>query len=165
MWGAHHGVHLTCIHPRWEAAEAESPVLLQKGLGLGFEGTCSRASAKQHNRRGSTRLDSTHASATMSLRPDRKDRKGTFKKTIDVEDARRKREDNIVELRKSKRDENLQKKRMVFAAGHDSSAMEDSTRNGGATMQQKVRNSCIRLLQPCAHSCTCRANEDACQAF
>lgn len=49
---------------------------------------------------------------------------------------RRKREDNIVELRKSKRDENLQKKRMVFAAGHDSGTMEDSTR--GAGMQQKV---------------------------
>jgi hypothetical protein len=48
----------------------------------------------------------------------------------------RKREDNIVELRKNKRDENLQKKRMVFAGGHDSGTMEDSTRGGG--MQEKV---------------------------
>ena len=50
----------------------------------------------------------------------------------------RKREDNIVELRKSKRDENLQKKRMVFAAGHDSATESDSTRFSGAAMQQKV---------------------------
>lgn len=90
----------------------------------------------------------------MSLRPDRDARrKAGFKKTIDIEDARRKREDNIVELRKSKRDENLQKKRMVFAAGHDSSAMEDSTRNGGAAMQQKVHrvlSSCCRHAPQCA---------------
>lgn len=52
----------------------------------------------------------------------------------------RKREDNIVELRKNKRDENLQKKRMIFAAGHDSGTMEDSTRGSG--MHQKVMRSC-----------------------
>ena len=32
---------------------------------------------------------------------------------IDLDEARRKREDNIVQLRKDKRDENLQKKRMT----------------------------------------------------
>jgi HEAT repeat protein len=73
----------------------------------------------------------------MSLKGDR--RKG-FMRTLDPDVSRSKREDNIVELRKSKRDENLQKKRMVFAAGHDSSAMEDSTRNGGAAMQQKLES-------------------------
>lgn len=35
------------------------------------------------------------------------------KKGIDLDEARRKREDNIVQLRKDKRDENLQKKRMT----------------------------------------------------
>ena len=79
----------------------------------------------------------------MSLKGDR--RKG-FMRTLDPDVSRRKREDNIVELRKSKRDENLQKKRMVFAAGHDSSAMEDSTRNGGAAMQQKVHTCSVLLL-------------------
>lgn len=53
-------------------------------------------------------------------------------KGIDADDARRKREDNIIELRKNKRDENLQKKRMIFATGgvEDSSrSLEDSNRN------------------------------------
>lgn len=76
---------------------------------------------------------------TMSLRPDsRADRrKKGFKKGIDAEDARRKREDNIIELRKTKRDENLQKKRMVGGFGGDGLSMEDSTRSGAA-LQQKV---------------------------
>ena len=59
-------------------------------------------------------------------------RKKAFMKGIDADDARRKREDNIIELRKNKRDENLQKKRMVFATGgvEDSSrSLEDSNRN------------------------------------
>lgn len=79
----------------------------------------------------------------MSARPTSRadQRKKGFKKGIDADDARRKREDNIVELRKSKRDENLQKKRMMFATGHDSSAMEDSTRGGPAAVAQKVRSS------------------------
>ena len=78
----------------------------------------------------------------MSLRPtSRADaRKKGFKKGIDADDARRKREDNIVELRKTKRDENLQKKRMMFATGHDSAAMEDSTRGGGGAAAQKVHD-------------------------
>lgn len=66
-------------------------------------------------------------------------RKKGFKKGIDVEDARRKREDNIVELRKNKRDENLQKKRMVSGFAGDSFAMEESTRTSTAALQQKVR--------------------------
>jgi importin subunit alpha-1 len=53
-------------------------------------------------------------------------RRSGFKKTVDLEDARRKREDNIVELRKNKRDENLQKKRQVFNA--EAGFAEDSTR-------------------------------------
>lgn len=63
-------------------------------------------------------------------------RKKDFKKGTDVEDARRKREDNIIELRKTKRDENLQKKRMVH--GGPSYAMEESSARTGAGLQNKV---------------------------
>ena len=62
------------------------------------------------------------------LRPDPR-RKKEFKKGIDAEEARRKREDNIIELRKNKRDENLQKKRQTFATPQY--AVEDSTKSGG----------------------------------
>jgi hypothetical protein len=62
-------------------------------------------------------------------------RKKDFKKGVDADDARRKREDNIIELRKSKRDENLQKKRMVNVG--PSYAQEDST-NRTAQIQNKV---------------------------
>jgi Importin beta binding domain len=116
--------------------------------------------------------------AIMSLKGDR--RKG-FMRTLDPDVSRRKREDNIVELRKSKRDENLQKKRMVFAAGHDSSAMEDSTRNGGAAMQQKVhtcfspaaahtrhvqpRRASIGVLQPVQITVLCTCSWRACRPW
>ena len=68
-------------------------------------------------------------------------RKG-FKKGIDAEDARRKRETNIIELRKNKRDENLQKKRAVGLAGPGATAMEESNR-GGAAFQRKVRRKAV----------------------
>lgn len=63
-------------------------------------------------------------------------RKKDFKKGIDAEDARRKREDNIVQLRKDKRDENLQKKRAVFPASGVGGAIEDSNRGGGSAAQK-----------------------------
>jgi len=62
-------------------------------------------------------------------------RKG-FKKGVSAEEGRRKREDNLIELRKNKRDENLQKKRLVQVP--EGFAMEDSNRSGVA-VQQKVR--------------------------
>jgi hypothetical protein len=62
-------------------------------------------------------------------------RKNT-KTGIDIDEARRKREDNIIELRKSKRDENLQKKRQTFAAPNY--ATEDSTR-APSSSGQRVR--------------------------
>lgn len=62
-------------------------------------------------------------------------RKKDFKKGTDVEDARRKREDNIIELRKTKRDENLQKKRMVH--GGPSYAMEESSARTNMALQNK----------------------------
>jgi hypothetical protein len=56
---------------------------------------------------------------------------------IDLDEARRKREDNIVQLRKDRRDENLQKKRMVSSVVASGAEM-DSNRSGQA-VQQKVR--------------------------
>jgi hypothetical protein len=64
-------------------------------------------------------------------------RKKEYKKGVDADDARRKREDNIIELRKNKRDENLQKKRMVNAG--PSYAMEDSSARTSLVLQNKVR--------------------------
>ena len=70
-------------------------------------------------------------------------RKG-FKKGIDAEDARRKRETNIIELRKNKRDENLQKKRAVGLAGPGATAMEESNRGGAASPAEGEEESCGR---------------------
>lgn len=63
-------------------------------------------------------------------------RKKEYKKGVDAEDARRKREDNIIELRKIKRDENLQKKRQVHAG--PSYALSDSTRSSATEVQAQV---------------------------
>lgn len=54
-------------------------------------------------------------------------RKKEVKKGIDAEEARRKREENIIELRKNKRDENLLKKRQTFATPQY--ALEDSNKH------------------------------------
>ncbi len=85
----------------------------------------------------------------MSARanPNTERRKKGFKKTIDPDDARRKREDNIIELRKAKRDESLQKKRAINL-GPAAGSIEDSTR-GNTAMQQKVGligQSCPRFI-------------------
>ena len=52
-------------------------------------------------------------SAAMSLRPSARAevRKKAYKVSVDADEARRKREDNLVEIRKNKREENLLKKR------------------------------------------------------
>jgi hypothetical protein len=63
-------------------------------------------------------------------------RKKEVKKGIDAEEARRKREENIIELRKNKRDENLLKKRSTFAAPQY--ALEDSNK-AGVGGAQRVR--------------------------
>jgi len=63
-------------------------------------------------------------------------RKKEYKKGVDAEDARRKREDNIIELRKIKRDENLQKKRQVHAG--PSYALSDSTRSSATEVQAQL---------------------------
>ena len=50
---------------------------------------------------------------------------------IDLDEARRKREDNIVQLRKDKRDENLQKKRTIASGSLGGPAAEPSSPTGG----------------------------------
>eukprot|EP00798_Chlamydomonas_sp_ICE-L_P019231 gene19231-25856_t len=50
---------------------------------------------------------------------------------IDADEARRKREDNVIEARKSKRDENLQKKRQTFAAPSNIPDVCESTNGAG----------------------------------
>lgn len=49
----------------------------------------------------------------MSLRPNERTevRRNKYKVAVDAEEGRRRREDNMVEIRKNKREENLQKKR------------------------------------------------------
>lgn len=78
----------------------------------------------------------------MSLRPGTKTdtRKKGFKKAIDADESRRKREDVFAEIRKNKREESLQKKRLVGAPGPSSTPggppnASDSTRS---TIQQKL---------------------------
>uniref|UniRef100_A0A061QX28 Importin subunit alpha n=1 Tax=Tetraselmis sp. GSL018 TaxID=582737 RepID=A0A061QX28_9CHLO len=73
----------------------------------------------------------------MSLRPEsstRRKGKG-FKKGIDQEEARRKREDNIIELRKNKRDENLLKRRTI--AGNEAAA---TTASSNQSVAQKLES-------------------------
>lgn len=70
-------------------------------------------------------------------------RKST-KAGIDIDEARRKREDNIIELRKNKRDENLQKKRQTFTTPQY--AAEDSTKGGPAGQRVGRTKICIFKL-------------------
>nr|GEU61900.1 importin subunit alpha-2-like [Tanacetum cinerariifolium] len=55
----------------------------------------------------------------MSLRPNVKTevRRNRYKVAVDADESRRRREDNMVEIRKNKREENLQKKRREVVAG------------------------------------------------
>jgi hypothetical protein len=57
---------------------------------------------------------------------------------LDLEEARRKREENVIELRKSKRDENLQKKRQTFTQNQYAAA-EDSTKSASTAGGQRVK--------------------------
>ena len=71
-------------------------------------------------------------------------RKST-KAGIDLDEARRKREDNIIELRKTARDDSLAKKRQTFATPSDFT-LEDSTAKGGGG--QRVSAKAVRWLRP-----------------
>lgn len=72
----------------------------------------------------------------------RPERKKDYKKGIDADEARRKREDNIIQMRKNIKEENLAKKRSTFAPAvvQDTLAMSDSTRQPAGTLTAKVRH-------------------------
>lgn len=81
------------------------------------------------------------------LRPNQDQRKKGFKKVIDADEARRKREDAVLAIRKEKKEENLQKKRNV---GMEQAMVpqpfaQDSTR-GNFTQKARCGNS--RCLPP-----------------
>ncbi|KAF8047643.1 hypothetical protein N665_2903s0004 [Sinapis alba] len=63
----------------------------------------------------------------MSLRPNAKTevRRNRYKVAVDAEEGRRRREDHMVEIRKNKREENLQKKRREGISAAPQSGQED----------------------------------------
>jgi hypothetical protein len=83
----------------------------------------------------------------MSLRPSEREqmRKGNYKQTVDAEESRRRREGQMVDIRKAKREESLQKKRRD---GFPASAAGAAPPMGHSTaLQQKVRR-CPGSLAP-----------------
>ncbi|KAL6749504.1 importin alpha [Haematococcus lacustris] len=86
-------------------------------------------------------------------------RKKDVKKGIDLDEARRKREDNIIELRKTKRDENLLKKRQTFTTPQY--AIEDS--NKAASSGQRLEE--VPMMVRAVFSDTVREQFEATQKF
>lgn len=80
----------------------------------------------------------------MSLRPGSRaeGRMKAYKLAVDATEARRKREDGMVEIRKSKRDESLQKKRREGSQQHAQFAPTGQS----ATTDKKVSNAAFQLL-------------------
>jgi hypothetical protein len=65
-------------------------------------------------------------------------RKGAFKKTMSTEDCRRKREDKMISVRKSKREEKLRKRRNMKASkgsGSLNGSTNVSTTQGGTAVK------------------------------
>ena len=87
-------------------------------------------------------------------------RKG-FKKAVDADESRRKREDQMTQVRREKREESLQKKRFAESSGtagamsvqNDTSSVSQSTNDGGSTMESKVcMYACIGVSTLLPHS-------------
>ncbi|ONM30650.1 Importin subunit alpha-2 [Zea mays] len=74
----------------------------------------------------------------MSLRPSEREqmRKGNYKQTVDAEESRRRREGQMMDMRKAKREESLQKKR---CDGFPASAAGVPPMGHSTALQQKVR--------------------------
>ena len=68
--------------------------------------------------------------SVMSLRPNARTevRRNRYKVAVDADEGRRRREDNMVEIRKNKREENLLKKRQVLSSSQGV--------NGGGVLAQ-----------------------------
>ncbi|KAJ0503604.1 putative importin-alpha, importin-beta-binding domain-containing protein [Helianthus annuus] len=60
----------------------------------------------------------------MSLRPSARTevRRNRYKVAVDADEGRRRREDNMVEIRKNKREENLLKKRQLLSSSQSLAA-------------------------------------------
>ena len=82
----------------------------------------------------------------MSLRPNNRTevRRNRYKVAVDADEGRRRREDNMVEIRKSKREESLQKKRRegLQAQQFPSAALSPA-------MEKKVLLSVMWILADC----------------
>jgi importin subunit alpha-1 len=74
----------------------------------------------------------------MSLRPSERTevRRNRYKVAVDADEGRRRREDNMVEIRKSKREESLQKKRREGLQSQQSFSSSLQT----STVEKKVKN-------------------------
>uniref|UniRef100_A0A804N122 IBB domain-containing protein n=1 Tax=Zea mays TaxID=4577 RepID=A0A804N122_MAIZE len=75
----------------------------------------------------------------MSLRPSEREqmRKGNYKQTVDAEESRRRREGQMMDMRKAKREESLQKKR---CDGFPASAAGVPPMGHSTALQQKSPN-------------------------
>jgi importin subunit alpha-1 len=74
----------------------------------------------------------------MSLRPNERTevRRNRYKVAVDADEGRRRREDNMVEIRKSKREESLLKKRREGLQAQQSFSSSIHT----STVEKKVKN-------------------------
>lgn len=73
----------------------------------------------------------------MSLRPSEREqmRKGNYKQSVDADESRRRRENQMVDIRKAKREESLQKRRHV---GFPASAAGAVPAGHSSALQQKL---------------------------
>ncbi|KAI4334921.1 hypothetical protein L6164_013621 [Bauhinia variegata] len=80
----------------------------------------------------------------MSLRPNARTevRRNRYKVAVDADEGRRRREDNMVEIRKSKREENLQKKRREGLLAQQQFPASVQT----ATVEKKVSVLCLFVI-------------------
>ncbi|KAL5996526.1 hypothetical protein ACLOJK_026606 [Asimina triloba] len=84
----------------------------------------------------------------MSLRPTSRTevRKKSYKSGVDVEEARRRREDNLVEIRKSKREDNLLKKRREALL--QSQQLLEPSQQAPSGVEKKFLGKFIHFLRP-----------------
>lgn len=75
----------------------------------------------------------------MSLRPNARTevRRNRYKVAVDADEGRRRREDNMVEIRKSKREESLQKKRRE---GLQATQQPQFAPSAASTVEKKVKS-------------------------
>lgn len=77
----------------------------------------------------------------MSLRPNARTevRRNRYKVAVDAEEGRRRREDNMVEIRKNKREESLQKKRREGLQATQQPQFAPSAVPAASSVEKKVK--------------------------